>query len=126
MIPGLKTYSISSTITNFPLADSGGPHTQDEGDRCLRFFPEAGFGGNKRLEPNSLSSTRSEAGTSMSSKSYGGDSECRLGDCRLARGLETTLLILEQKLIVSCLVYLKGEEKSKGKERTKTGQSSRW
>ena len=55
MITELKTYSISSTITNFPLADSGGPHAQEEGDRCLDFFFEAGFGGYKRLECNSLS-----------------------------------------------------------------------
>jgi len=108
MIPELKTYSISSTITNFSLADSGGPHAQDEGDRCLGSFFEAGFDGNKRLYLNSLSSTRSEVGTSTSFKSYGGDSEYGVGNHRLAAGLEIALLILEQKLIVSCLVYTQG------------------
>ena len=72
------------------------PHTQDESNTCLRFFLEEGFGRNKRLEPNSLSSTRSEAATSISSKSYDcGDSEYKLGDRRFAGGLETTLLMLE-------------------------------
>jgi len=65
------------------------------GNPCLRSFREGGFGRNKRLEPSSLASTRPEAGTSISFKSYCGDSELKLGDCRFAGGLETTLLILE-------------------------------
>ena len=61
----------------------------------MHSFFEAGFGGNKRLELNLLSSTRSEVGTSTSFKSYGGDSECGVGDYRLVAGLEIALLILE-------------------------------
>ena len=105
MIPELKTYSILSIITNFPLIDSGDPHAQDEGDKCLRSFFEAGFGRNKRLEVNSLSLMRSEIETSTSFKSYSGDSERGVGGHRLVAGLEIALLILEQKLIISCLVY---------------------
>ena len=44
----------------------------------------------------------------MSFKSYDGDSERGVGDHRLVAGLEIALLILEQKLIVSCLVYTQG------------------
>ena len=106
MIPELKTYSISSTITNFPLADSGGPYAQDEGDRCLGSFFETGFGGNKRVEPNLHSSMRSEVGTSTFFNSYYGDLERGVGDHRLVAGLEIALLILEQKLLILCLVYM--------------------
>ena len=58
---------------------------------------------NKGLEPNSLSLTGSETGTSTSFKSYRGGTDRRLGDHRLAEGHESTLLILEQKLIDSYL-----------------------
>ena len=108
MIPELKTYSISSTITTFSLADSGGPNVLDEGDRCFHSFFEAGFVGNKRLKLNWLSSTHSEVGTSISFNSYSGDSEHGVGDHGLVAGLEIALLILEQKLIISCLVYMQG------------------
>ena len=80
-------------------------------------FFEAGFVGNKRLELNSLSSTCSEVGTSTSFKLYGGDSERGVGDHRLVTGLEIALLILEQKLIASCLVYTQRGREKQGKEK---------
>ena len=57
-------------------------------------------------------------GTSTSSKSYGGDSECRPGDRRIAGGLETTLRILEPKLMITRLVYTQGQSIGDG-EREK-------
>ena len=49
---------------------------------------------------------RSEVGTSTSFNSYYGDLERGVGDHRLVAGLEIALLILEQKLIILCLVYM--------------------
>ena len=68
----------------------------------MRFLLAVALGTDRRFGSDCLSSTCSKAVTSTSSKSYGGATVGRLGVSRLgAREFETTLLILEQKLMIS-------------------------